>query len=120
MLSLGACIGYRFELKTLAHGEATAAETAERLWEVMREGLIVPVDMDYRFPHTAADVDRVPVNYRFLHDCRQQAAYAPDSGRAPTRNSPAHRPPIASSCSAQIPEDDLQFEIVDHMNQGRR
>ena len=119
MLSLGACIGYRFELKTLALiGEATAAETAERLWEVMREGLIVPVDMDYRFLHTAADVGtEFSVNYRFLHDRVQQAAYAliPEERR---REIHLRIGRLLRARSAQIPEDDLLFEIVDHMNQG--
>lgn len=87
LLKLAACIGNQFDLETLAIiCEVSPENIAESLWEVLREGLILPQSETYKFfqawdgdrpaiRHHPSDID-VVVNYRFLHDRVQQAAYA--------------------------------------------
>src|SRR5262249_45439986 len=49
MVTLAACIGNQFDLKTLALiGEQPPAKTAADLWDAIEEGLIVPIDADYK------------------------------------------------------------------------
>jgi predicted ATPase/GAF domain-containing protein/anti-anti-sigma regulatory factor len=85
VLSLAACIGYRFDLAALRTiAERPPAETAEDLWPALREGLVVLLDADYllrkepsssRAPGEGAS-GNINVSYRFLHDRVQQAAYS--------------------------------------------
>jgi len=85
LLMLAACVGHEFELGALAAlDEHSPAATAGKLWEAVREGLIVPVGGDYRFlvggsTHDAELLARaagpaLEVRFRFLHDRVQQAA----------------------------------------------
>ncbi len=88
ILGLAACIGNKFDLNTLSivYGKS-ARETAEDLFEALREELVVPVDESYKYvaahlqspaPDIAPDYGHdtpIPV-YRFLHDRVQQAAYS--------------------------------------------
>ncbi|WP_437932429.1 AAA family ATPase [Sorangium sp. So ce291] len=81
VLKLAACIGHEFDLRTLAIiGERPPHETVAALWKILQEGLISPVDADYRLVHATDDEARSGidwhVNYRFLHDRVQQAAYS--------------------------------------------
>ncbi|WP_437954641.1 AAA family ATPase [Sorangium sp. So ce119] len=85
ILTLAACIGHRFDLRTLSMiDERPPAETAADLWEALRENIVLPLDTEYRFLHVTPDpsaegeiapVD-IDVSYRFLHDRVQQAAYS--------------------------------------------
>jgi predicted ATPase/signal transduction histidine kinase len=81
VLKLAACIGNQFDLETLAiickkPSEAVATD----LWSTLREGLIVPQSEAYKFFHTGEReedlADGITVDYRFLHDRVQQAAYS--------------------------------------------
>ncbi len=82
VLKLAACIGNRFDLRTLAVvNERTAQETAAEMWEAAREGLVIPVGRDARDAEPSGLVgDALPgdqdVAYQFLHDRVQQAAYS--------------------------------------------
>ncbi len=79
VLKLAACIGNQFDLQTLAvvH-QKTLAETAGDLWQALFEGLILPLDEDYKV--VSLDVkglaEEVSANYKFAHDRVQQAAYS--------------------------------------------
>lgn len=127
VLELAACIGYQFDLRTLAiiH-DTTPAETAKILWRALQRGLIVPVDPEYRFLETAdlGANDPIPesalgASFRFLHDRVQQAAYSliPEAekrqahlriGRLMLKN----RPPSMTG------SDDDFFELINHLNLG--
>ncbi|WP_437680983.1 AAA family ATPase [Sorangium sp. So ce131] len=125
-LRLAACVGHRFDLRTLALvDERPPAEVAAALWEALREGLVVPLSPDYRFVHSgdaavAARLLEDPsfrVSYRFLHDRVQQAAYALIG--APERARLHHR--IGRLLAANLgrdPSDEELFAIVGHLNLG--
>ncbi|MBE9119275.1 AAA family ATPase [Tychonema sp. LEGE 07199] len=81
VLKLAACIGNQFDLGTLAIiSEQLATETAADLWNALQEGLILPETEIYKFYLGAERRDEAEnlevVNYKFLHDRVQQAAYS--------------------------------------------
>lgn len=74
-LKLAACIGNQFDLKTLsAVCEKAPTETANNLWEALREELILPLSDVYRYIHN--DIENTEVYYKFSHDRIQHAAYS--------------------------------------------
>ena len=83
ILVLAACIGNRFDLKTLALiNEKSLITTAGEIWTALQAGLIIPLNNAYKIPlfideETAAssNFDNA-IYYQFLHDRVQQAAYA--------------------------------------------
>jgi predicted ATPase/signal transduction histidine kinase len=82
-LQLAACIGNRFNLNVLAIiCEQSPAATAVALWEALRAGLILPLSETYKIPLVLHQSEletycntAVQVDYKFLHDRVQQAAY---------------------------------------------
>jgi len=82
VLKLAACVGNQFNLEVLSIvSEASERITAEYLWDALQAGLILPVDERYKIPLVFAPeelskVRDVKVDYRFLHDRVQQAAYS--------------------------------------------
>lgn len=124
-LKLAACIGHRFDLRTLATiSEQPAAQAAQDLWEAMQEGILLPVDADYRLvqpgeqPHgELAGEAPLAVSYQFLHDRVQQAAYALI---ADEHKRAAHlrigRLMLASQRGE--PQEEQLFETVNHLNYG--
>ncbi len=77
VLKFAACIGNRFDLNILSLvNEKSLSATAGDLWSALQEDLIVPLNDAYKIPQFLEQFDRLEVNYRFLHDRVQQAAYA--------------------------------------------
>ncbi|AUX21416.1 serine/threonine protein kinase [Sorangium cellulosum] len=120
-LSLAACVGHQFDLKTLSIvSEKPPAEVAADLWDALRDGLVVPLDPGYRLLHTqegAVAEQALSVRYRFLHDRGQQAAYALI---ADERKEEVHLR-IGRLIRAQVegePRDDDLFKVVNHENIG--
>jgi len=70
LLEIGACIGHRFELSTLAElTELSRTAMTEQLWPAIEDGLLVPI-------HDTYDSARhVEATLQFAHDRVQQAAY---------------------------------------------
>lgn len=104
VLTLAACIGHRFDARTLAVvSEQSLEATLSDLAEAALEGLIV------------AESEHV---HAFAHDRVQQAAYA--------RIEPPQRPRMHLSIGRLLlaqgrsvePADDMVFDIVSHLNQG--
>ncbi|AUX49003.1 serine/threonine protein kinase [Sorangium cellulosum] len=126
-MKLAACIGHRFDLRTLATiSEQPAREAAQDLWEAMQEGVLLPMDPDYRLVQSEGQAQGEPpseaslaVPYQFLHDRVQQAAYgliADEHKRA------AHlrvgRLMLASESGE--PAEEQLFDVVNHLNYGAR
>ncbi len=94
VLKLAACIGDRFNLEVLAiANQEPQTVTAAQLWEALQAGLILPTSKNYKIPLMFAteemevvDASNVKVNYKFLHDRVQQAAYSliPESEKKQT------------------------------------
>lgn len=83
-LKLAACIGNQFNLEVLAIvSEKSQKETALNLWDTLQAGLVLPLSNDYKIPLVfegaetgPAGLQDVKVDYKFLHDKVQQAAYS--------------------------------------------
>ncbi|OKH22162.1 serine/threonine protein kinase [Hydrococcus rivularis NIES-593] len=82
VLKLAACLGNQFNLEMLAIvNEESAKVTAEQLWEAIQAGLILPTSKTCQIllacePEELAIANDLNVNYKFLHDRVQQAAYS--------------------------------------------
>ncbi|MDZ8050786.1 MAG: AAA family ATPase [Aulosira sp. ZfuVER01] len=84
VLKLAACIGNTFNLDVLAIvNEASFLTTAAQLWSALQAGLILPLTQDYKIPLVFGHEESggitltdVKVDYKFLHDRVQQAAYS--------------------------------------------
>ncbi len=129
-LEVAACIGDVFTLATLSSllGEP-AAVVAQRLWQPLEQGLLVPLDTNYRL--LRGDGDEAPasgaprpedvlhVRYRFQHDRVQQSAY---SLIAESERSAMHlrigRKLLAEASQPHAPAE--LFAIANHLNLGRR
>ncbi len=121
ILMLAACIGNRFDLQTLALVKGEAERTVlKQLWPVVEEGLLVPLDDNYKLIHSLlADADAVLHNtaFAFLHDRVQQAAYSliDDAEKMPVHLE------IGRLLLSDTKDEDLDeriFSIVAHLNQG--
>jgi len=122
VLKLAACIGNRFDLETLAVVcEATQDSVAADLWRSLQDGLVIPENSTYKFfqgkGHDVEAIDNITVNYLFLHDRVQQAAYSliPETLRQATHFQ------IGKLLLANVsPEEQGSkiFAIVNHLNEG--
>ena len=126
VLKLASCMGHEFDLATLAiMDQRPPARTAADLWEALREGLILPLDSDYRLFDESAGAGpsdaggEIQVSYRFLHDRVLQAAY---SLIEPGRTEEVHREigRLLWARSGEAPRDEDLLEIVRHLNLGGR
>lgn len=80
-LQMASCIGNTFDFKTLALIDEQAPEkTAEALWEAVEQGIIIPLNNEYRLLHSwkrnGGEFPDFEVYYQFQHDRLQQAAYS--------------------------------------------
>jgi anti-anti-sigma factor len=125
-LKLAACIGHEFDLRTLSivH-DRPPAEAAAALWQAVEDGLIVPMNVDYRFIHHAPTAAGAPqgadgpidVSYRFLHDRVQQAAYSliEDARKAETHLIIGR---LLLAGGLERVRDEVSFDTVNHLNAG--
>ncbi len=118
VLRLASCLGNSFDLRTLALVSGKDAALAARaLWPLVEEGLVVPLDDNYRLLPVVDPADaEFNVPLRFLHDRVQQAAYSliPAEETGPThlrigRLLLESRPDLQESL----------FDVVTHLNKGR-
>ncbi|MCL1465545.1 hybrid sensor histidine kinase/response regulator [Argonema galeatum] len=94
VLKLAACIGNTFNLEILSVvNEESSLVTAAHLWSSLQAGLILPLSNDYKIPLVFSQEESggftltdVKVDYKFLHDRVQQAAYSliPDEDKKAT------------------------------------
>ncbi|BAY27941.1 multi-sensor signal transduction multi-kinase [Calothrix sp. NIES-2100] len=129
-LKIAACIGNTFDLNLLSLiSEKSPDEIGANLWKLLREGLILPTDEIYKLytdEQSQASVDseiefrdreKLTVNYKFLHDRVQQAAYSLISA---TDRQAIHLKigrTLLKNPNSQNLEDNI-FEIVNQLNIG--
>jgi predicted ATPase/GAF domain-containing protein len=125
-LQLAACIGHRFDLGTLSIIDGKSpADTAADLWEALREGLVVPLDGDYRLldvsggAASGSEAIDFEISYGFLHDRVREAAYAliPDDQKEEVHLTIGR---LLWERSGQPARDADLLEIVRHLHLGAR
>ncbi|MEH2115327.1 trifunctional serine/threonine-protein kinase/ATP-binding protein/sensor histidine kinase [Nostoc sp.] len=77
ILKIAACIGNRFNLNILyCVNEKSQNDTAFDIWEALQAGFVIPLSDSYKQPQLLNHVDIFIIDYKFLHDRVQQAAYS--------------------------------------------
>jgi len=120
VMKLAACIGNQFDLATLAVVcEQTQESVAGNLWRGLQEGFVIPENETYKFfqgeQQQKKSLESISVNYRFLHDRVQQAAYSLiGEGRKPATHLQIGR--LLSQNFSQEELDTNVFTIVNHWN----
>ncbi|HTV19226.1 MAG TPA: AAA family ATPase [Polyangiaceae bacterium] len=122
-LTMAACVGNVFALSTLASLlERTPDGVASLLHQPIADGLVVPLDDNYKLMQLDAS-DKHPstsleVHYRFQHDRVQQAAYSliADDDKA-ARHLRIGRRLLAAERDPEHPDD--VFSVTNHLNVGR-
>jgi predicted ATPase/signal transduction histidine kinase/GAF domain-containing protein len=123
VLQLAACIGNQFDLSTLAIvAEQSQTKAATVLWRALQEGLIVPIGDVYKFyigQNTASSTlkNQQTINYKFLHDRVQQAAYSliPDEQKQVKHLKIGQ---LLTRVINSAEQEERIFEIVNQLNQG--
>ncbi|MGE3457613.1 MAG: AAA family ATPase [Kofleriaceae bacterium] len=122
LLQLGACIGHRFDLGTVAEVSGLPRTTAtDQLWPALEDGLLLPLRDTYKAPRRAGpmetSLDELPAVVQFVHDRVQQAAYALSSDQ---QRRALHlgigRRLLRKASHGQL--DEQLFEIVDQLDLG--
>ena len=134
ILQLAACIGNQFNLEVLSTvNNKSQTTTARELQPALESGLILPLSNDYKIPllWNAVEISRdtsqisdaftpeIPkyINYKFLHDRVQQAAYA----LIPEAKKKVVHLQIGRLLLKRIKSVELEdkiFDIVNHLNEG--
>ncbi len=122
VLKLAACIGNQFDLTTLAIVcQKSEAETATDLWKALQFGLILPQSEIYKFylEKQKQEIEQVSqvINYRFLHDRVQQAAYSliPETHKQKTHLQIGR---LFWQNIPQLEQEEKVFDIVNQFNLG--
>jgi len=115
-LRIGACIGDRFDLETLAAVHESSKEESQRLLRAALEAeLIRPADAG--FWHSEAADGTPNFVYTFVHDRVRQAAHA---GLEPRHAARIHERIAQTLLSDDVLARDASrvFELVEHLNRG--
>ncbi len=116
-LKVAACLGNRFDARTLELAQGKAAKnTLESLRPALREGLVVR-DVEEPGSKSGTDGPGPPGSFTFLHDRVQQAAYA----LIPREDRPRVHIQIGRSLIEGLSEaeqEDRAFELIDQIRRG--
>lgn len=126
ILQLAACVGNTFNLRILSViNKQSPVVTAQELWEALKEGLILPLDADYRLldsedEQLLSDLENtdLDISYKFLHDRVQQAAYT-QFDDSPTDQIHLTIGRLLLEHTSAEDLDDRIFEIVNQFNLGK-
>ncbi|MGC1244842.1 MAG: AAA family ATPase, partial [Spirulinaceae cyanobacterium] len=119
VLKLAACIGNQFDLATLAIvTQLPQEEVATALWKALQERLILAASETYKFfqgneNRQQYQFEDISVDYRFLHDRIQQAAYS----LIPSEIQKSAHLTIGRLLLKNTPEHLLESRIFDVTNQ---
>jgi len=124
LLKLAACIGDRFGLDVLATtSKRSPSQVVGDLWPALQKGLILPLSNDYKVSLSLAPeelqkfgFDQSQLQYCFLHDRVQQAAYS----LIPENQKQATHLEIGRLLLCNIPHEELLEHIFDVVNQLNR
>ncbi len=125
VLKLASCIGNRFDLDTLAIiNEKTAVETAGEMNEALENGLIQPIGEGYRLAgyieflsdNTLFERLEHEIQYKFLHDRVQQAAYSLMGDEYKGVHLKIGR--LLLQKLGEEEREERIFDIVNHLNSG--
>ena len=123
-LKLAACTGHHFNLKTLAIvSEKTMLETGRELWPALAEGLILETSdfglqpADLEAAEAELQFPLAQLQFKFLHDRVQQAAYALISA-ADKKSSHLKIGRLMGQNRAGEAQEEQLFDIVHHLNLG--
>ncbi|MGB3509934.1 MAG: AAA family ATPase, partial [Microcoleaceae cyanobacterium] len=130
VLKLAACIGNNFNLEILSIiNNKSKIVTAKELQISLNEGLIIPLDNNYKVPllwnseellNNSSDISSnyyTDIPYKFLHDRVQQAAYS----LIPEVEKKQVHLQVGRLLLKNIKEDELKnkiFDIVNQLNEG--
>ena len=125
VLKFAACIGSTFNLSILAIvNEESELVTASQLWPSLHAGLILPLSENYKIPLILGQEELgelmlrdARVEYKFLHDRVQQAAYSliPESEKKSTHLSIGKL--LLKNTSAEDRKENI-FALVNQLNFG--
>ena len=131
IVKLAACIGNQFNLEILAiANQESKTITAAQLWDALQAGLILPLSDAYKIPLAfqavpeggAEEIQDISitdlnVDYKFLHDRVQQAAYSliPESERKATHLAIGNE--LLESTTLEEQKDNI-FALVNQLNFG--
>ncbi len=118
VLRLVACLGNQFDLNNLCLiYEKQASETFQDLWPAIQEGLILPVSELEAVEIELISLPLLILNYKFLHDRVQQAAYAliDDADKKKVHLKIGRL--LLASTPVEYRSERI-FELVDHLNVG--
>ncbi|WP_228061873.1 ATP-binding protein, partial [[Phormidium] sp. LEGE 05292] len=119
-LYLAACIGNRFDIKTLCKiGKSSAHKTFQNLLPAIQLGLIQPTSsLEITASKAPIESALIVEEYKFQHDRVQQAAYALiDDDRKQSVHLQIGRLLLKKLGKAELGEN--LFTLVDHLNKGR-
>jgi predicted ATPase/signal transduction histidine kinase/CheY-like chemotaxis protein/tRNA A-37 threonylcarbamoyl transferase component Bud32 len=125
VLKLAACIGNTFNLEVLSVvNEESSLVTAAKLWSALQAGLILPLSNEYKIPLVFSQEESggfsltdVKVDYKFLHDRVQQAAYSliPDDQKKETHLKIGQL--LLQNTTAEERKENI-FALVNQLNYG--
>jgi histidine kinase len=128
-IQLAACIGNRFDLRTLALiANQSILACSNALWHAVRDGILVPTNDQYSLlqamnkDSSALDEDAYndgfEVRFQFQHDRVQQAAYGLIADDQKTRVHLQIGRLLRENLSTQDQQEQV-IDIVRHLNRGR-
>ncbi|MBD1898809.1 AAA family ATPase [Trichocoleus sp. DQ-A3] len=125
VLKLAACIGNTFNLEVLSVvNEESSLVTATQLWSALQAGLILPLSNEYKIPLVFSQEESggitltdLKVDYKFLHDRVQQAAYSliPDEQKKQTHLTIGQL--LLQSTTPEEQKENI-FALVNQLNYG--